>query len=123
MFTIRALRPLVIFLIGALLLSGVAPAHATQQQRAATALREHTATQLLDGRVLVAGGDDASTRFYQIGAADAQTGPPLSTPRRRHTATLAARRRRCWCSAVWMRGTPPLPAASGSTRLPTSGAP
>jgi hypothetical protein len=87
MFTTRALRPLVLTLIGVLLLSGVAPADATPPL-ALTTLTEHTATQLLDGRVLVAGGDDASTRFYRPGAAVAEAAPPLSMPRRGHTATL-----------------------------------
>lgn len=84
---LQPLRSLALILIGALLLSSVAPVEAARLQ-VVTTLAWHTATQLLDGRVLVAGGDGANTRFYRPGVSDAYAGPPLSTSRHRHTATL-----------------------------------
>ncbi len=54
----------------------------------------HTATRLVDGKVLVAGGSRASMDFLaeveRFDPAAGQTGPvaPLHTPRHQHTATL-----------------------------------
>ena len=55
---------------------------------------QHTATRLLDGRVLVTGGTDgrnhglASTELFDPRRAGWQAGPPMSSTRIDHTATL-----------------------------------
>lgn len=48
----------------------------------------HSATLLLDGRVLVAGGDSANARVYAPGSLQAHSIAPMAGPRRLHTATL-----------------------------------
>ncbi len=68
---------------------GWAPAGAMLTGRA-----EHTATRLLDGRVLMAGGTNglnhglASTELFDPKTARWTDGPPMSTTRVDHTATL-----------------------------------
>ncbi|MFN3331684.1 MAG: kelch repeat-containing protein [Caldilinea sp.] len=54
----------------------------------AAGLPGHSATPLLDGRVLVAGGDGASVRVYPPGSLHAQSIAPMAGSRRLHTATL-----------------------------------
>ncbi|MCS6828591.1 MAG: kelch repeat-containing protein, partial [Caldilinea sp.] len=51
-------------------------------------LTGHTATQLLDGRILAAGGDGANTRIFMPGSLQPLPGPAMGAARRQHTATL-----------------------------------
>ena len=78
-------RLLSLLFVVALLIPGAKPGHATRPQPA-DILPDHSATSLLDGRVLVV--DGAGVRFYLPGGLQTQSGPPLITARSRHSATL-----------------------------------
>jgi len=71
-----------------LLTTGAVPSHAMPPDSAALARSGHTATLLRDGRLLVAGGNGATTRLQTVGAPQPADGPPMSVARQSHTATL-----------------------------------
>jgi N-acetylneuraminic acid mutarotase len=86
MFFQSVSRTFLILLVFSLLLTGFAPTPAAHARL--TALTGHTATQLLDARILVVGGAGAAVRFYALGARQGEEGPRLAEARRFHTATL-----------------------------------
>ena len=87
--------PSALFFLGSLIVQAQSPGTFTATGSMATARLFHTATLLMDGRVLIAGGQNgasanrlSSTEIYDPVAKTFTPGPNMTVGRSGHTATL-----------------------------------